>query len=314
LSDDPEFVTSVLPSSAPTVTGDYRLQATSPAIDAGDNSVVSVASDLAGNVRRSDMPNVADTGNGTAPIVDMGAYEVGAPFVPNQAPTLDQPGDLTLLEDAGLQTITLSGLGTGAGEAEQVLTITATSDNPVLIPNPAVNYSNPSASGSVSFTPLANANGMATITITVQDSGGTTGGGVDTLIRSFMVQITPVNDAPAFTAGPNQSIQSSAGAQTIMNWASGFTPGPADEAGQTMLGYLVVANSAPELFTGAPVIDMSGTLTYTPKPGVSGIATISLVVRDSGGTANDGVDISTVRTFTIAVGGGYQVYLPLVLR
>jgi hypothetical protein len=38
------------------------------------------------------------------------------------------------------------------------------------------------------------------------------------------------------------------------------------------------------------------------------------VVRDSGGTASGGVDTSTVRTFTITIGGSYSIYLPIVLR
>src|SRR6185436_7486747 len=102
--------------------------------------------------------------------------------------------------------------------------------------------------------------------------------------------------------------------QTVTGWASGFSPGPSDEASQTLLGYRVVSNSAPELFSAAAAIDASGTLTYTPKPGARGTATIGVVVRDSGGTANGGTDTSTVRTFTITFGGGYQLYLPLVLR
>jgi predicted outer membrane repeat protein len=56
--------------------GDLRLMDTSPAIDAGDNdAVVAILSDLPGNPRRADVTGVADTGNGTAPIVDQGAYE-----------------------------------------------------------------------------------------------------------------------------------------------------------------------------------------------------------------------------------------------
>jgi len=55
---------------------DLRLQNASPAIDAGDNSAVpeDITTDLAGNPRFMDNP-VVDTGNGTSPIVDMGAYE-----------------------------------------------------------------------------------------------------------------------------------------------------------------------------------------------------------------------------------------------
>ena len=58
--------------------GDLRLQLTSPAIDAGDNSAVpaGVLTDLLGYPRFIDIASVPNTGSGTPPIVDMGAYEV----------------------------------------------------------------------------------------------------------------------------------------------------------------------------------------------------------------------------------------------
>jgi predicted outer membrane repeat protein len=66
--------------------GNLRLQSTSPAIDAGNNAAVpaSVTTDLDGNPRFVDIPSVPDTGSGTPPIVDMGAYEVqtSAIFLP----------------------------------------------------------------------------------------------------------------------------------------------------------------------------------------------------------------------------------------
>jgi parallel beta-helix repeat protein len=57
--------------------GDLRLQLTSPCIDAGKNAAVpaGLTTDLAGMPRFLDVPTKADTGSGTAPIVDMGAYE-----------------------------------------------------------------------------------------------------------------------------------------------------------------------------------------------------------------------------------------------
>jgi len=75
-----------------------------------------------------------------------------------------------------------------------------------------------------------------------------------------------------------------------------------------------VSNTAPELFTVAPSIAVSGALIYTPTAGARGTATIGVLVRDSGGTANGGIDTSTVRTFTITVGGSYRLYLPFILR
>jgi hypothetical protein len=63
--------------------GDFRLGAGSPCIDAGNNAAVAggVTTDLAGQPRFVDDPSVTDTGAGTPPIVDMGAYErqVAAP-------------------------------------------------------------------------------------------------------------------------------------------------------------------------------------------------------------------------------------------
>jgi len=57
-------------------TGDFHLQADSPCIDAGDNSAPALpANDFEGDARKIDAPTVADTGNGTPPIVDMGADE-----------------------------------------------------------------------------------------------------------------------------------------------------------------------------------------------------------------------------------------------
>ncbi len=57
--------------------GDYRLLPGSPCIDAGDNTAVpeDITTDLDGNPRFLEIPETPDTGNGTLPIVDMGAYE-----------------------------------------------------------------------------------------------------------------------------------------------------------------------------------------------------------------------------------------------
>ncbi|NBD35804.1 MAG: hypothetical protein GVY30_07370, partial [Chloroflexi bacterium] len=74
LTDYPQFV-------APN-DGNYRLQADAPAIDAGDNTapgLSDITTDLDGHTRFADMLK-ADTGNGDAPIVDMGAYEALPPL------------------------------------------------------------------------------------------------------------------------------------------------------------------------------------------------------------------------------------------
>ncbi len=58
-------------------TDDLHLQPASPCNDAGDNTAVPgvITTDIEGNPRISDAPFAPDTGNGSSPFVDMGAYE-----------------------------------------------------------------------------------------------------------------------------------------------------------------------------------------------------------------------------------------------
>ena len=109
--------------------------------------------------------------------------------------------------------------------------------------------------------------------------------------------IAPVNDAPSFLAGPDQSLSAAAGSQTVPGWATAVSPGPADEASQTV-AFAVQVVSGAELFTAAPAVAADGTLTYTPS-GSAGTARLSVILQDSGGTADGGVDTSPPQTFTI---------------
>ncbi len=61
---------------------DYRPLPGSPSIDAGSNDALpaDVQVDLLGNARRVDDPNTPDTGQGAAPIVDIGAIEFDPAF------------------------------------------------------------------------------------------------------------------------------------------------------------------------------------------------------------------------------------------
>ena len=75
---------------------DYRLAAGSVGIDAGRNSLVpsGITLDKAGNPRFWDVQTVPDTGNGSAPIVDIGAYEDDTPPVSTSFCYGDQLGTL----------------------------------------------------------------------------------------------------------------------------------------------------------------------------------------------------------------------------
>ncbi len=216
----------------------------------------------------------------------------------NNRPTLTAIGDQTLLEDSPATTITLLGLGVGQlRETAQTTTVTAVSDTPSLIPNPTVN----AAAGTITLQPVANGVGSARITVTVTDTGSTARtGDVNTLSRTFTVNVTAVNDAPSFTKGGDQTVDEDAGARTIPGWATAISAGPADEATQVLTFTATAAD--PALFQAQPQIDAAtGNLTFTPAANAFGTTTITVSLQDDGGTINGGVTTSAVQTATITI-------------
>ncbi|MFZ5927342.1 MAG: tandem-95 repeat protein [Acidobacteriota bacterium] len=214
----------------------------------------------------------------------------------NDAPTLDAIGNQTVLEDAGSQTVNLTGISPGpANESSQAVTVTATSSDPSIVPDPSVTGSG--ATRTLTYTPAANAYGTVTITVAAKDNGGTDNGGQDTTTRTFTITVTPVNDAPGFTRGADQTVNEDAGTQSVA-WATNISPGP-NEAGQGLM--FVVSNDNNALFSVQPAISATGELTYTPAPDAFGEAKVTVYLKDDGGTANGGVDTSPSVTFTITV-------------
>jgi Big-like domain-containing protein len=183
------------------------------------------------------------------------------------------------------------------GESWQSVTFSVSSDDPGLFAvQPAI-----AADGTLSYTPAANANGTANVTVTAHDDGGTAGAGHDTSPpQTFKVTVDPVNDPPSFTAGPDQTVVVGGGAQSVPGWATGISAGPADEAGQNVT--FVVSNDNSGLFTVQPAVAPNGTLTYTPSLlGVLGSATVTVTLKDDGGSSGPGSDTSAPQTFTISV-------------
>ncbi|MGH3132361.1 MAG: hypothetical protein ACRDNY_01210 [Gaiellaceae bacterium] len=204
-----------------------------------------------------------------------------------------------MLEDAGPQSIAgwASGVSPGpASESSQLVTFTVGSDNPGLFAaQPAV-----ASDGALTYTPAANANGVATVTVTALDDGGTANGGDDTSApRSLTISVTAVNDAPSFSAGLSQVAISLLGGQSVSGWATGITPGPANESSQAVT--FVVTTNNPGLFAVQPAVAPDGTLTYTPRLLGLGVATVTVRAVDNGGTGNGGSDTSSPQTFTITI-------------
>jgi hypothetical protein len=209
----------------------------------------------------------------------------------NDTPTLDVLSSATLNEDAGAQTVNLTGIGTGAANETQSLTVTATSSNPGLIPNPTVAYTSPNATGSLSYTPAANASGTATITVTVNDGQAQS----NTQSRTFAVTVNAVNDPPTLNPIGNLSLNENAGLQTVA--LAGIGTGAGNES-QTLS--ISATSSNPGLIPNPTVNytspNSTGTLTFTPAANSVGTATVTVIVND-GQTQNN----ASSRTFTISV-------------
>lgn len=222
----------------------------------------------------------------------------------NDAPSFTKGADQTVLEDAGAQTVAgwASAVSAGpANESAQTLTFQVSNDNPALFSSqPAI-----AANGTLTYTPAANANGSATVTVSLKDSAGTANGGADTSAPQMLViAVTAVNDPPSFTKGADQTVTQNASAQTVPGWATAISAGPADEAGQTLS--FQVNNDNPALFSTQPALSPTGTLTYTPATDKTGAATVTVSLQDSGGTANGGADTSAPQLFTITVNAQAQ--------
>ncbi|MBI5757253.1 MAG: tandem-95 repeat protein [Planctomycetales bacterium] len=244
---------------------------------------------------------LGDNGSGVAPNVNTSAAQTFLITVNavNDEPSFTKGADDTVLEDSGARAVSnwATSLSQGpANELSQVLDFIVSNDNNSLFAvQPTV-----AANGTLTYTPAANAFGSATVTVQIHDNGGIDNGGDDTsAAQTFLITVTPVNDIPSVTSGPNQTVLEDAGAQSVSSWATNLSFGPANEVGQTLS--FLVTNDNNGLFSAQPTVSPTGTLTYTPAANANGSASISLQIVDSGGTENAGVDRSAVTTITISV-------------
>ena len=112
----------------------------------------------------------------------------------DQAPTINAISTQAVAENGGAQTVSLAGITPGPSSVSgNTVTITATSSNPSLIPNPTISYSNPNTTGTLNYTPAANMSGSTVITVTVTNGGSTANGGVNSFTETFTINVVVVH-------------------------------------------------------------------------------------------------------------------------
>ena len=286
--------------------GDLSLSATS-----GDTALVPNANITLGGSAGSGSVNAApaDDANGgpvtiTLEVTDsdgdstQSSFDVTVEAV-NDAPSFNATSPMAVNEGSGMQMLSSwaafdPGASNESGQSVQAYTVSNVGDPSLFSAGPAVD-----PGGTLTYTPAEDANGSSSFDVTVQDDGGTANSGDDTSNpQTFTITVNPVNDAPTFTAGGDvETFEDTAFDQP---WASDISPGPPDEAGQSV-SFLVTDNTNPGLFSTGPALDPSGQLNFTPTADTTGSAAITVEAEDDGGMANGGDPISDPATFTVDV-------------
>ena len=210
------------------------------------------------------------------------SYSVPTNSVPgNQPPTLNPINNLAINENAGLQTVNLYGITSGATNKNQKITVSAISSNANLIPNPTVHYTSPGTNGSLTFTPATNANGSAIITVTVSSGSGSN----NTATQTFTVTVNPVNQPPTLNSLNNLTIKENASPQTVNLY--GISSGAANENQRlTVSATSSNTNLIPHPTVNYSSANTNGSLTFTPVTNVIGAAIITVTVNDGGASNN----------------------------
>jgi hypothetical protein len=194
---------------------------------------------------------------------------------PNLPPTLAGLGSLTINEDAGTQTVLLTGISSG-GE-NQTLSVTASATPPSLISSVGAVYTSPSTTGTVSFVTAPNSWGTGLVNVTVSD-------GLAQTVRSFTVTVNPVDDTPTIANIADRTID-----QNTATGPIGFTIGDVETAAGSLV--LSASSSNPTLVPNQNIIfggsGSSRTVNVTPATSQTGTATINITVSDGARTATD---------------------------
>lgn len=253
----------------------------------GEAHITFNVKDNAGGVEARDDNTSKDANTLTIKVVDV-----------NEAPRFTLAADQIVNEDAGA--IVVNGMASGisagsAGENGQVLTFTLSNDNNALF----TEQPTMTANGTLRYKLADNANGVATVSVTLKDDGGTANGGDDTSdTLTFTITANAINDAPRFSAGANQTVDEDSGPHSIV-WATGISAGPANESAQTLA--FTVTNDNNALFSVQPSIAADGTLTYELAANANGTATVSVTLTDSGSGVGANRNSTGPITFTIDV-------------
>ena len=250
--------------------------------------------------RTSATENGVVLANVTGNTVTLPSYSITTLYyqASNKAPMIRHVDDTVILMNTHT-TIKLTGIYDGDNDNNaEISSVTATSNNTKIIPNPTTSMVNDSTY-TLSFTPVTDSLGISQITARVTDKG--TSNIFSSVFVNFTVKIIPfINKAPTINSISNLSncTKNSSKLQTIN--LSGISDGNNDNNAEIVTISASTSNSTVVRSLKVNYTSGStGTVTYYPL--AVGTVTVTLTVVNSGGTDLGGSN-TTVTSFNITIG------------
>jgi hypothetical protein len=226
----------------------------------------------------------------------------------NNPPQFSGPSNVIRDEDAGSVVVpawaanVLAGPPTALDELanqEVFFTITQVSgDSGLFTSAPTAVIDDANDTAALEFTTAPDANGVAVFDVQLTDipTDGTTP--ASSPVRRFTITINAINDVPTFDpVTTSVSVDEDSGPQALL-YAENISPGPDDEADQTVTFDVVTPAESAGLFQQPPRIDISGDsrfLRFLPAPNANGTAVLTITAEDSGGA------VSPPQTLTLTI-------------
>lgn len=205
--------------------------------------------------------------------------------------SLDPIADENIDEDAGLQTITLTGISS-------TTSFEFSSSNSLLLPivNISVNYTNPNTTGTLEYTIVDDGFGTTTLTVTPKN------GLISGTPQSFVITVNSVNDPPDFDISAGNDVitlDEDAGQQSIINWAENIIAGGSGNfiESDELFFDLTITNTTSNISFDNLSITPQGVLKFQTSQDTNGQATIDVILKEAPPNTLE----SGIKTFIISV-------------
>jgi hypothetical protein len=208
----------------------------------------------------------------------------------NDAPGFTKGPDQTKDEDAGAQSIPdwATAISAGPNESGQRVDFQLTNDNNGLFA--AGGQPSVAPDGTLTYTPAADKNGSATVTIKAKDSGGTANGGQDeSAEQTFTITVDAVNDAPISHADTTMANE-----DTKLVFPSSDLVGNDDEGADNESSQTLTVTEVYDGAHGTVSLGNGGNITFTPEANFSGDATFAYLLCDNGSPSECSVQRANV--------------------